>query len=125
MPIKTLQQERAKFAYDCVFKIKQQNNGELKKEYKSLVRKFSSMILQNGLGQALAFLKAKGESHHQSLYNHINSWLRSKFAPNDGSFDVLLRIINENASVEYRLYTKETLSFLTWLKKFAEAELED
>lgn len=125
MSLKTLQQQRAKFAYDCVSEIKQQDNNKLKKEYKSLVRGFSSMILQNGLGQSLAFLKAKGEQHHNKLYEHINLWLRNKFASNNRDFDVLLRIINENASVEYRLYTKEALSFLTWLKKFVEAELDD
>lgn len=123
MPLKTLEQERASFAYKCVIAIK--NDEKLKKEYKSLVRGFSSMILQNGLGQALAFLRAKGGTHHKKLYEHINSWLKEKFADNNNNFDVLNEIINEEGSEKYILYTKETLSFLVWLKKFTEAELSD
>lgn len=121
MSLKTLEQQRAKFAYD---KIKEVVNISNSKDYKSLVRSFSSMILQNGLGQALAFLKAKGKEHHNKLYEHINLWLKQKLAPNDNNFDILNKIINED-STKYRLYTKETLAFLVWLKKFAEAELSD
>lgn len=119
MPLKTLEQERADFAWNRITEIKQTNSQD---KYKSLVRGFSSMILQNGLGQALAFLKAKGKEEHNKLYEHINSWLKQKFEQNNNNFDILNKIITED-STKYRLYTKETLALLVWLKKFAEAEL--
>lgn len=127
MPLRTIEQDRAKFAYNCVTNIINCEDDQLKKKYKSLVRKFSSMILQNGLGQALAFLKAKGKegnNEHTLLYTHINLWLRNYFASNEANFDILNKILNEDCN-KYRLYTRETLSFLVWLKKFAEAELSD
>lgn len=121
MPPKTIEQQRAKFAFDKICEVIREKS---KGDYKSLVRGFSSMILQNGLGQALAFLKAKGKQHHIALYNHINLWLKQKFAPNENDFDILTKIMQED-SIKYRLYTKEALSFLVWLKKFAEAEIPD
>lgn len=123
MALKTLEQQRAKFAFDKIKEVKQSKN----KDYKSFVRGFSSMILLNGLGQALAFLKAKGknksDNHHEILYQHINLWLKEHLGESKG-FDILGKICAED-SYKYRLYTKETLAFLVWLKKFAEAELPD
>ena len=118
MSLKTLEQKRAQFAYGQICNIKGKN---YEVEYKSLVRGFASMILQNGLGQALAFLKAKKKDHHLFLYQHINSWLKEYFKKQN-EFDILTAIIEEPSS-NYRLYTKETLALLVWLRKFAEAEL--
>ncbi len=124
MALKTLEQERAAFAFSKIESVKQSSGN---KDYRSLVRGFSSMILLNGLGQALAFLKAKGknknDNHHEILYQHINLWLKEYFGIEE-DFNILEKIRNED-SYQYRLYTKETLAFLVWLKKFAEAELPD
>lgn len=119
MSLKTIEQKRAEFAYNKIIEVKNTGN----KDYKSLARGFSSMILQNGLGQALAFLKAKKKEHHLAIYNHINLWLKECFGKSN-NFDILAAIRNETSS-EYRLYTKETLAFLIWLRKFAEAELPE
>jgi len=118
-PLRTIEQRRAQFAYGKIEDVKNSGN----KNYKSLVRGFASTILLNGLGQALAFLKAKKKDHHLALYNHINLWAKKHFKKQDG-FDIL-NAIGEEASSSYRLYTKETLAFLVWLRKFAEAELPD
>jgi len=136
MALKTLEQKRAECAFnkisDIAAKIKEyrekgKKEYESLENYKSLVRGFSSMILLNGLGQALAFLRAKGKddwnNHHNLLYQHINLWLRKHLREGE-SFDILGKIREED-SYKYRLYTKETLAFLVWLKKFAEAELPD
>jgi len=124
MSLKTIEQERAKFAYDRVKEVK---TGNKESDYLSLVRGFASMILLNGLGQALAFLIAKGKNkpnEYTSLYNHIQSWLKNKFSPDVDKFDILQEI-REKDSYHYRLYTKEALAFMVWMKKFSEAELKD
>jgi len=127
MALKTLEQKRAGFAFEKINEVKKKGNMD----YKSLVRGFSSMILLNGLGQALAFLRAKGKNdennHHNLLYQHINLWINlwlEKHLGESNDFDILRKICEED-SYKYRLYTKETLAFLVWLKKFAEAELPD
>lgn len=124
MSLKTIEQERAHFAFSKIEEVK--NN--INRDYKPLVRGFASKILLNGLGQALAFLKAKGKknhsNHHEILYSHINLWLKKKFADTENNFDILNKIRTED-SIKYRLYIKETLAFMVWLKKFAEAELPE
>lgn len=96
-----------------------------KKEYGSLARKVPSLILTNGLGQTLAFLKAKGKNdpadEHEVLLGHISKWLRMQLSLD--SSDVLDWIVNRADSRDYRLATMEALAFLHWLKRFAEAYL--
>ena len=127
MSLKTIEQERAEFSYGKIIAVTEKNE-ELQKKYKSLVRGFGPMVLLNGLGQALAFLKAKGKKDlnevHNLFYTHLNEWLKKKFAPGKSDFDILDRIREEDSST-YRFYTQATLALLTWHKKFAEAELKD
>ncbi len=124
MSLKTIEQERANYAYAKIEEVNKWQENKKKSEYRSYVRGFASMILQNGLGQALAFLRSKGKQDwndpHNILYKHIDEWL------NKGSnkSDILERIRSEGSD-KYRLYTKETLALLVWLRKFAEAELPE
>ncbi|MEM4555091.1 MAG: type III-B CRISPR module-associated protein Cmr5 [Candidatus Anstonellaceae archaeon] len=95
-----------------------------KREYGSLARKVPSLILTNGLGQTLAFLKAKGKGdpsdEHEVFYQHISNWLKQRLRLED---DLLEWIVNSANSQQYRIATMEALVFLQWLKRFAEAIL--
>jgi len=124
--LRTLEQERAKKAWECVVYclIFKKDDEKWQSKYNSLVRKVSSCILTNGLGQTLAFLKAKGEgkpdSEHEVLYQHIAGWITACLHING---DLLEWIITHANSQQYRRITMEVLSFLQWLKRFAEAQL--
>jgi len=154
--LRTLEQERAKYAWVCVqncldqaiqqletainreIEPKQRENlkkrlqtlqnekggNEWKSKYGSLVRKLPSYILTNGLGQTLAFLKAKGKgepgNEHEVLYQHLEGWLQRQLGINGNLLDWL---VNKATSQQYRLATMEALALLQWLKRFAEAEL--
>jgi CRISPR-associated protein Cmr5 len=168
--LRTLEQERAKYAWECVqqcvsqaiqqlsqaiwqleTEIARESDKERRKgleeqskrlrerlqslqsekgsedwrgKYGSVVRKLPSYILTNGLGQTLAFLKAKGESklgnEHEILYRHLADWVRSKVHANGDFLDWL---VSKATSQQYRLATMEALALLQWLKRFAEAEL--
>lgn len=126
----TTEQERAKFAWDEVSKLPQ----DLKGEYKDVVRKFPSLIINNGLGQALAFLLAKGTDKdgkkpdegkvHGRLYAHIQEWICNKRKLIGSEASDPLRLIKglvEQDSTRYRHISIETLALATWLKRFAEA----
>jgi CRISPR-associated protein Cmr5 len=87
--------------------------------------------LTNGLGQTLAFLCSKGkkegrfkaDSEHAALYRHISKWVAKEM--DWGGDDLLTRLIDEDTgSDDYRRATTETLAYLVWLKRFAEAELK-
>ncbi len=102
---------------------KPEGADQWKGKYGSLVRKMPSYILTNGLGQTLAFLKAKGrnepDSEHEILYCHLSKWLRERLGINGD----VLHWITVTDSHQYRRATMEALAFLQWLKRFAEAEL--
>jgi CRISPR-associated protein Cmr5 len=154
--LRTLEQERAKHAWECVQQclsqafhqletaIASEINSERRKKleerlknlqseeggekwkgrYGSTVRKLPSYILTNGLGQTLAFLKAKGKGEpgdeHEILYQHLAEWLKRQLNING---DLLGWLVSEATSQQYRLATMEALALLQWLKRFAEAEL--
>lgn len=71
-----LEQGRAEFAYNCV-KRANVELGNKAKEYKSYSKKIPSMILTNGLGQTLAFVKAKSEKAYELLYEQMTEYLKS------------------------------------------------
>jgi CRISPR-associated protein Cmr5 len=117
----TLQQRRATDAYNKVEQIKALKDEKTKKEYGSLVRGLPAMILTDGLGQALAFLRAKagGEINaHHYAYNHLSSWV-SAWSGNEGKD--LLELVLSKSTNEYRQYTNEALAYLHWLKRFVES----
>ncbi|BBM69949.1 type III-B CRISPR module-associated protein Cmr5 [Rhodothermus marinus] len=132
---KTLEQKRAERAWTCVQEVLSQAQNledpeSFKKKYNSLARKVPMLVLTNGLGQTLAFLKAKGKNdpanEHTVLFRHLSNWVVSQVAPSPtASNGDLLQWVLENDSVAYRRATTEALAFLTWLKRFAEAELPE
>jgi len=118
------EQERAARAWACITEVKEKGK-DFGGKYKSLAQKMPAYILTNGLGQALAFLKskAKSPSEHESLYEHLSNWVRPQV--DSSSNQPLLQWVMDHDSNAYRRATTETLAFLTWLKRFAEAELGD
>jgi len=119
--LRTLEQERAKHAWECVQGTKEKPFAS---DYRSIALKAPSLILTNGLGQTLAFLKAKGkgepENEHEVLYQHLEGWLQKQLGINS---NFLSWLVNTATSQQYRLATMEALALLQWLKRFAEAEL--
>ncbi len=92
----TLEQMRAKEAWQRVTQIKEEsrerlkkeskerqkkdkdkNKGSLEKEYRSRVRSLNAMIQINGLGSTLGFLKAKSEFRNAPylLLEHLTKWM--------------------------------------------------
>lgn len=139
-PLQTLEQIRARHAWDCALEAKQKVTPY--KSYQGLVKKLPAMIQTNGLGQALAYLasrvKKDGQGNIQSntaerlLYLHIEKWLTRTAMPEGpyvkpGSgekpgepFKALYRLTRQD-SVLYRQATREALALSGWLKSFADA----
>jgi CRISPR-associated protein Cmr5 len=114
----TLQQKRAAHAWGCI----EQVPAKIQKKYGSLVRGLPALVQSDGLGQTLAFLKAKGggkpDKEHTVAYNHIAQWVSQEL----GAQGDLLKWLLERSTTEYRRATAETLAYLSWLKRFAEAK---
>ncbi len=73
--MKTLEQERAKFAYEKVMSVKGKSFEE---EYARYVKSAPALILTNGLGNTLAFFRSKKKDGYDKLLEHIAEWLRKE-----------------------------------------------
>lgn len=113
--IRTLNQERAKFALEKVKSVP----DDKKKKFKTNGERLSSLIVSNGLIPTLAFLKAKEE--RKPVYDVLNEWLKKKgYCSNDA----LEELVKSDFS-KLRLATMEALEFSNWLKRMIEVELKD
>lgn len=139
------EQKRGKQAWDDIRDIKQRDTSsdkKLEKEYRALARSLNAMIQINGLGQTLGFLKAKSTSKgrvdekkpHYFLLLHLTNWMQdaehfkaANSAAMKSGYDGLLRWITDpgTSNDDYRRATTECLAFGAWLRRFAEAELQE
>lgn len=128
--LRTMEQERAAQAWKCIQEVAHKSS-ELKKKYGSLARKAPMLVLTNGLGQTLAFLRSKRKNHEEDAYNvllsHLSRWVLHRLGvPESLRGDLLEWVLRQDSnSTTYRHATLEALAFLNWLKRFAEAELPE
>jgi len=122
---RTREQQRASQAWSDIQEVKEQLQEPAQKEYGSLARRVPTLVITNGLGQTLAYLKAKAKNeqsdHYGLMYRHLSRWTMGTVSPQGG--DLLRWVQGEADSVTYRWATVEALAYLGWLKRFAEAEL--
>lgn len=110
-----LDRRRAEVAWQAIQEI-----AATDKEYGSLAREMPTLIQVNGLAQTLAFLKAKNKTHHQNIFNHLSGWVCQQLGFQS---DLLESVLGMDSQL-YRRATAESLAFLQWLKRFAEAKIE-
>lgn len=112
----TLEQRRAHHAYEAVEAfLARKPNEEERKKYGTHVRKLPTRIAASGLGQALAFMVAKG--YCPDILQALNHWILAK-----RDTDALLLEVIRGDSDNLRLRTAEALAYLQWLSRFAEAK---
>ncbi len=120
--MKTMQQQRARFALTAVRRIKnEKENDKYFSEFKSYSSSLAPMIHMNGLGQAAAFYKAK-KGTHRDIYDILSNWLTSDNQPYQGREELIDGIVDGDMRL-YRLAQAEAQVFLDWLKLFAKAEM--
>lgn len=117
----TKQQKRAEFALSSLERFK----GNVPKEYAQFIVGVPTMILTNGLGQTLAFLKAKSEKKIERKFVYETMWTYLKkeythFASCSDDVDFLKKL-NSVSQGEYIQMQKEMLLMLEWLKRYARA----
>ena len=111
-----------KSAWACITAVVGSMNAKEKKEFRSLARGAAADIQINGLGQTLAFWKAKGETAHLKLFGALSGWIKQQQTFTDAN--LLIWIRNPDTTTDdYRRATAEAIAYLIWVKRFAEAEL--
>jgi len=126
--IENIEHERAKEAWSCIGYVNEEiESRSFKKEYRSIVMKLPTLIITNGLGQTLAFLKSKSKGDknkpEEKVYQDIDGWLsKSKNIHWNAKGELIERVI-ALPNDKFRQVTVETLAFLSWMKRFADAVL--
>lgn len=120
----TLEQGRAKYAYECAEKGKEGAKNSKPSEYKAYAKKIPMLIKTNGLGATMAFAKSKNKTY-QLIYEQIAAWIKDKelFTYN-GNKEFVEYIVNQD-SPTYRALTIEVLAFFNWLRRFADGLIKD
>lgn len=114
--------ERAKLAYACVGLVPKDH--ALK--YRQLVRGVPAEVQSCGVAQTIAFHRAKAgrkANEHAAVVDHIVKGLKGRIKATEGGA-ALLELVQMSPS-DYRRATVETLAFLQWLKRIAEAEIAE
>jgi|Deesub1362B_J571_1020462.scaffolds.fasta_scaffold07735_3 CRISPR-associated protein Cmr5 len=122
--IQTLENNRAKFAFEMVYEAK--NVKELsqnKNEYVSWAKKIPVFIKTNGLGQTLAFMKSRNKPETNLMLKQIQKWLAKKQQIKD--HEDLVEKVTQIDSLTYRLWSKEILALFNWVRRFAEGYLRE
>ena len=126
-----------------------QGKGQVKTAYVSYVKSLPATIRSNGLGQALAMLLARAgqdteagqggraPAAYRHLYDHIERWFQDGDCPQrarvaklaadagTGSGGPLLKAAMSAPQHDYLLMQAEASLYAEWLKKFANAFLND
>jgi CRISPR type III-B/RAMP module-associated protein Cmr5 len=114
----TLDQKRAKHAWELVTKAKALP-GDKRKELGVELKKMPTRIIASGLGQSLAYLEAKKKA--PSIVEGLSDWIAVMRPPSGGGKSLKLRIINGDSDF-LRWATAESLAYLQWFVRLAEAE---
>lgn len=121
------QQKRAAYALRNV-RTCRDNPACDNKKFKSRASELPFMIHANGLGQALAFFKSKGDKDgHKFLYDILSEWLCSGNGPyndlkhNEDALDG----VTKRDSHAYKAAQAESIMLMDWIKKFASSEMSE
>ena len=123
--IKSLEQERARLAWEFVHRDDVQSNS---KDYRAAIRKLPAMILTSGLAQTVTFYLSKGKEKPQfEIIKNLAEALKNltEIAIDPENPQSLITKIKEADHETYILLSREALKYATWLRRFAEAELEE
>jgi CRISPR-associated protein Cmr5 len=115
---RSLEQQRAQAAWDAVQRVDQDKG----KEFKSVATSLPADIQANGLGQTMAFLRAKGKGEHEIAFDAVAKWVKQRL--NIQNEDFMTWLVERATTEQYRRATAEAIAFAIWMKRFAEARFK-
>jgi len=126
----TLEQRRARHAWEAVQTVKRSKPPEQAKEYRREAKRLPIRIMTAGLGHALAFAIAK-DNMGKVVADDVADWVLTYLKPGatgqkvEGSARRLMGRIVEGDTDWLRRASEEALAYLQWLSRLAEAEIAD
>lgn len=118
-----LDQRRARHAWQAVQSLLSREST-IMDDYAREAKKLPVRIMTSGLGQAIAFIRAKAKSKRglDRLHDDLTDWVLRQRPIKAAHPDSLVKSIVDGDSLFLRRVTDETLAYLNWLNRFAEAE---
>lgn len=114
-PMKTLDQQRAAFAWKCALERGAQDT------YVNLAKGAPALVMGNGLMQALAFYEQKSDDS-RALGRHLREWLDVHWKRGAcGSFAATMSALHGASGLEYLRASEESLEVLRWIRQLAAA----
>ncbi len=87
-------------------------------KYKNLCKLFGSMVMSNGLAQAISFCESKGEKHHLELIKNIEDELKYlKYHLNGDSLSE--KLLNMKLT-DYMNFQRRLMITLKWLRRYVD-----
>lgn len=118
MALQTLGQERARHAWEEV-ESACRSMQDFADGFAGEAKKMPARIRTAGLGQTLAYLRAKKQG--KQVCAAIEKWVNSRRPPAQGKPQALVERCIKEDSAFLRYATAEALAYLEWLIRFADA----
>ena len=124
MAVQHIQQQRAAYALQQVQDYATHLSKDECKKFKSRASELPFMIHANGLGQALAFFKSKGDKDgYNFLYQILADWLVQEDRP-FADYTEALNGVTGCDRATYLSAQAESILLMNWVKQFAAAFME-
>ncbi len=117
MSTRTTEQKRAEYAWARVAEAEAALDQRKRKMYAGRAKSAPVMVMTNGLGQTLAFMRSKGDPDWKLLCTHIEKWL-SETVKGVEKTDVIQSLTKLDSS-RYRVASMEAVALLMWIKRLA------
>ncbi len=123
---RTLDQQRAAFAWRCVVEARRILSDKQFESYTNLAKSAPALVMGNGLMQTLAFFEQKYDEkkgkdlHARELNRALCTWLAEKtravVAPD---YPAVMEGLHGAGPAQYLQATEEALEILRWIRQFA------
>jgi CRISPR type III-B/RAMP module-associated protein Cmr5 len=119
----TREQERARFALEKAESIRAQDDRD---KYRTQLLKLPARLHANGLGQTVAFYLSAGRDKPEwQICDWLGQWLLGD--EKAGGEQLMKTIVSDapGGTARYRRHAAEARALSVWLKRFAEAFIEE
>ncbi|MHB2148303.1 type III-B CRISPR module-associated protein Cmr5 [Calditrichota bacterium LG25] len=88
------------------------------KDFWGFVKGLPSMIVQEGILQSLAFMKAKKDKKYHQVFNAFNSYAGDLLNIRDNNFNLIKYLIDQSIELEKYMYLEnQMLQYAMWFKR--------
>jgi CRISPR type III-B/RAMP module-associated protein Cmr5 len=118
----TLDQERAKLAFQHLATVKGFSEEARRDKYASMVHGMPALLRTAGLSQALHFVRSRKDKDQRLFLDHLAAQLH-RIDAEIKSGDALLAKVRDADLTRYLRLTQEALACVNWYRRFVQGEL--